>query len=129
MARQLSAEIALVKLIPVQHTSWLGTEWGYMNFTLQAQVEFDDYQATVEDYGIEFTPVLFEGIAQVADYVDAQTVFAQLPASRIPLWTRFQRWTLGRHLARQKRQWIQHPVYDSDASGTIPEAAAELFSN
>jgi len=131
-ARNTSARIALVKLIPVQHTSWLGTEWGYMNFTHQEQADFADYQATIEDYGLEFTPMPFqyvtlpEAIAEVAESIDAQLVFAQLPESMIPFWTKFQQWMLNRQLAHQKCQWIQHPVYDSGASRPIPEAVAEI---
>jgi hypothetical protein len=133
MARHTSAQIALVKLIPVQHTSWLGTEWGYMNFTPQEQADFTDYQATIEDYGVEFTPVTFqyvtlvEAIAEVAEYVDAKIIFVKIPESRIPLWTRLQWWMLNRKLARQKRQWIQYPVYDPDASRPIREAVAEIY--
>jgi hypothetical protein len=132
LARNTSARIALVKLIPVQHPSWLGTEWGYMNFTHQAQADFADYQATIEDYGVEFTPVLFQyvtladGIAQAAQYVDAETVFAKIPASLIPLSTRLQRWVLNREFARQKRKWIQHPVYESEPSVAITEAVSEI---
>jgi hypothetical protein len=132
LARNTSATLALVKLVPVEHLGWLGTEFGYMNFTHQEQTEFADFQATVEDYGIEFTPVLFqymtlvEGIAQAAGYVDAQKVFAHVPASIIPFWTRFQRWQLKRQLARQNRQWIEYPVYDAGPSGPIRQAVAEI---
>ena len=133
LARNMSARIKLVKMIPVQHPSWVGTEWGYLDFTKQEQADFEEYQATLEDYGVEYTPVLFqyltlaEGIAEAADYVDAQIVYATIPESIIPLWIRFQRWMLGRQLARQERQWIQFPVYDSSASRPIPEAAAEII--
>lgn len=121
LARNTPARVVLVKLIPVQHISWLGTEWGQVNFTDQDRAEFAHYQATVEDYGVEFAPLLFqyvtlaEAIAQAAEYVNAQIVFAKLPQSVIPFWTRFQRWSLSRQFARQNRQWIQRPVYDTEA--------------
>jgi hypothetical protein len=104
-------------MIPVQHPGWLGTEWGYLNVTEQEQADFADYQATIEDYGVEFTALLFqydslaEAIAQAAEYVNAQIVFATIPESAIPFWTRFQRWSLSRQLTCQNRQWIPHPVY------------------
>ncbi len=132
LARKASARIALVEMIPVQHASWLGTELGYMHFTHQEQADFADYQATIEDYGVRFTPVvlqyvtLTEAITQAAEHVKAQIVFARIPESRIPLWTKFQRWMLSRQLARQKRQWIQHPAYFPDDSRAIPDAVAEI---
>jgi hypothetical protein len=132
LARNTSARIALVDMVPVQHAGWLGTDLGYLNFTDQKQVDFADYQATIEDYGVEFVPVLFQyldlpdAIAQAAEHMNAQIVFAKLPESGISFWTKFQRWLLNRQFAREKRQWIQHPVYELEASNTIIEAASEI---
>ena len=39
MARRSAAVIALVSMIPVQHTGWLGTEWGIMNFSHTGQTQ------------------------------------------------------------------------------------------
>jgi hypothetical protein len=132
LARKMSARIALVKMISVDYPAWLGADLGYMNFTYQEHADFVDYQATIEDYGVEFTPLLFQyvslagAIAQAAEHVNAQMVLAKIPESTIPLWTKFQEWTLHRQLVRQKREWIQHPVYDRGASKPIPEAVAEI---
>jgi hypothetical protein len=132
LARNTSARIALVKMIPVQHASWLGTEWGYMYFTPQEQADFTDYQATIEDYGVPFTPLMLqyvtlaEATIQAAEHVNAQIVFARIPESRIPLWTKFQRRLLTRQLARQKRQWIQYPAYNPDASSITLDTVAEI---
>jgi len=131
LARNTSARIALVKMVSVQHTSWLGTEWGYLDFNHQEQAAFADYQATIEDYGVEFTPVVMqyatlpEAIAQAAEHVNAQAVSAQIPESVLPLWTKFEQWMLKRQLARQQRQWIQHPFYNPFASIPVPEVVAQ----
>jgi hypothetical protein len=131
-ARNTSARILLVKMIPVQHLALLGTELGYMNFTYQDQVEFAAYQTTLEDYDVEFTPLVFqyedlsEAIAQAAEHVNAEIVFAKLPESGIRVWTNFQRWSLNRRLAAQNCQWIQQPVYEVEASTVIKEALSEL---
>jgi hypothetical protein len=37
IARKMSAKIPLVKMIPVQHIRWLGTELGNMNFSEEDQ--------------------------------------------------------------------------------------------
>ncbi len=132
LARNTSARVVLVKMIPVQHVNWLGTEWGYANLTDQDRAELADYQATIEDYGVEFAPLLFqyvtlaEAIAQAAEFVNAQIVFAKIPESVIPFWTRFQRWSLNQHFAHQNRQWIQHPVHDTEALETAVEAVSEI---
>lgn len=132
LARHTSARIALVKMIPVQHPGWLGTEAGYMNFTPAEQADFSDYQATIEDYGVAFSALtlqyvtLAEALIQAAEYVNAQVVFARIPEYGIPLWTRFQCWALQRAFARQGRQWIQHPVYETSAGSVFIEDAAEM---
>ena len=132
LARITSANIALVQMIPVQHPRWLGTDMGYMNFTDQDRVEFTDYQATIEDYGVEFTPLLFqyatlaEAIAQAAEHVNAQAVFARIPESIIPFWTKFQVWWLNRQLERQQCKLIQNPVYDTEALEVVIEAVSEI---
>ena len=103
-----------------------------MKFTDQHRAEFTEYQATVEDYGVEFAPLLFqydslaEAIAQAVEHVNARIVFAKIPDSVIPFWTRYQRWSLNRQFARQNRQWIQHPVYDTEAVEAVVEAVSEI---
>jgi hypothetical protein len=131
LARNTSATIALVQMIPVQHLSWLGTDFGYINVTPDEQSNFAEYQVAIEDYGVEFTPLLFqydslaEAIAQAAEHVDAQIVFAKLPEGVFPLATRLERWMLGRQLARQQRQWIQRPTYHTETPKNTIETASE----
>jgi hypothetical protein len=110
LARSLEAEIALVKMLPVQHLSWLGTPFGAMDFTELERAELRDYTATVEDYGVPFTVYQFqyfalaEALSDAADYVDAQFVFATLPPSVLPFWRQFQLKGLRRRLAHHGRQ-------------------------
>ena len=132
LARNTSATIVLVKMIPVQHPGWLGTDLGYQNFTAQEQAEYADYQTTLEDYGVEFTALLFQyltltdAIAQAAEHVNAQIVFARVPDSIIPFWTQFQQWSLKRQLTRQQRRLIKDLVYDLDDPLPAIEAFAGL---
>jgi hypothetical protein len=107
MARSPETGIILVRMIPVQHLSWLGTEYGYRALTEQEREALTSYQATAEDYGVSLCLESFqyvtlpEAISDAAEYFDAQTVFATLPKNTIPFVRRFQMWTLKRHLARQ----------------------------
>src|SRR5260221_8460506 len=81
LARGTNAEIMLVKMLPVQHTSWLGTEFGNMHLTEQDRADLCDFQATVEDYGVPYTALTFQyfslagALADASDHVDAQIVF------------------------------------------------------
>ncbi len=132
LARNTSARIVLVQMIPVQHASWLGTGWGYLNLTDQDQADFADCKAMLEDYGVEFTSLVFqyvtptEAIAQATEHVNANAVFAKIPKSVIPLLTAFQRWSLNRRFISQNRQWIQYPAYDPAASAVVIETALEI---
>src|SRR5689334_9925541 len=78
LARSTDAEIALVKMVPVQHISWLGTEFGYQNLTVHDHDELSAYQATAEDYGVLLNKEMFQymtlpdAIADAAEYFDAQ---------------------------------------------------------
>jgi hypothetical protein len=110
MARSMGTEITLVKMTPVQHLSWLGTDFGSSNWTAQEREDLASYTATAEDYGVGLDPQMFQyatlpdAISDAAEYFDAQVVFATLPKSLIPYWHRFQLWALDRRLAGQHRR-------------------------
>jgi hypothetical protein len=128
LARRTSASIALVKMIPIRHHRWLGTDMGDVNYTVREQRHFARCQAIVEGQGIACTPLLFqyvtltEAIVQAVEHVHAQVVFIQLPDSGVPFWRRFQLWSLNRRLVRQHCQLVQHPVEGS----SLQRLAAEL---
>jgi hypothetical protein len=134
LARNTSAKIALVQMIPVQHPNWLGTDWGYLNVTAEEKDAFEDYQATIEDYGLECVPTLFqyatwaEGTLQAAEHVDAQTVFAPKPHSLLPIWTRFQVWMMQHRFTQQGRKWIASPLYGPKAEINEGELAPQQAS-
>jgi hypothetical protein len=132
MARQQSAKIVLVKMVPVQHMGWLGTDFGYLNISEQEREEIADYQSMLEDYGVEFELCLFqyatlaEALVEAAEYVNAQIVFATLPESAIPFWRSYQLLNLRRSLARSSRDWIEHP---DDALTPAPAPALAIVSD
>jgi hypothetical protein len=113
LARRTGAEIALVKMVPVQHCSWLGTDFGYRLLTERDREELREYEFTLEDYGIQFSinvmqfATLLDATVQAAETVGAQIIFAQLPNSVIPYWHNFQMAMLRRRLAHQQRQLLE----------------------
>ncbi len=112
LARTNGAEVALVKMIPVQHVGWLGTEFGYQNLNWEDRDALYDYLTIPEDYGVRFSVQLFqyvtlpEAISDAAEYLDAESVFATLPAGQIPLWRAWSLARLRRRLARHNRTLI-----------------------
>lgn len=114
LGRTMPTHIALVKMIPVQHTSWLGTELGDRNFSQQDQREIINFEATVEDYGIEYSSTFFqyteldEAILQAAEMLNASIVFATLPKSVIPFWRNIQLQILQRRLRRNQCMLVEH---------------------
>ena len=113
LAREKRAEIVLLKMLPVQHTSWLGTEFGAMDLSERARSEIYDYAATAEDYGVQCSAQVFqyitlaEALSEAAEYVEADIVFATLPRTLIPYWREFQLRNLRNRLTRQKRLLIE----------------------
>ncbi len=103
-------KVVLVKMIPVQHIGWLGTELGYADLTDGDMETLLAYRAVAERYGVEIGTQLFQymsladGLADAADYVDAQVVFAELPQTIMPFQYRLNVWLLRRRLVRQDRQ-------------------------
>ena len=126
MARRSAAVIALVHLIPVQHTAWLGTELSYINLGAQDSRDLEDYESTILDYGLEYQIIRFQyvdlagALADAADYCDAQIIFAKLPQSRIPAWRRFELWLLNRCLTSYQRQLLA-PSADFASAEVTPE--------
>jgi nucleotide-binding universal stress UspA family protein len=113
LAREMKAEIVLLKMVPVQHVQWLGTEFGAMDFTLKDRAELRDYEATVEDYGLLYSSTVFqyltltEAIADAADHINADFIFATLPNSLIPYWREYQLHNLRQRFVRQHRHLIE----------------------
>jgi len=127
MARDQSAKIALVKMMPVQHLGWLGTGLGYLNLSHQDEQELADLAVTLEDYSMDFDfypfqyATLADAIGQAAEYLDAQVIFATLPKGIIPFWRAYQVRGLRRHFARDGRQFIDQPEY-TPVSSPVPDS-------
>lgn len=108
IARSNNAEIVFVKLVPVQHIGWLGTELGYRAFTGRDYADLREYASVAEDYGVTdhvqaFQYVTFvEGIVQAAEFFDTDLVFA-IPLHPQSLLGRLQRRYLKRSLANHHR--------------------------
>src|SRR2546428_56721 len=95
LARPCGAEVALVKMVPVQHVGWLGTDLGYLRLTLDDRKDMTDYETITEDYGVPSSRHFYQyatlpgAIVDAAEYVNAGVVFATLPTSIIPFWRKF----------------------------------------
>jgi hypothetical protein len=130
MARNTGVDVTLMRMIPVQHYGWLGTEMGNQIPTAQDFRLLNEYEKTAETYGVELTVVpmqyvsLKEAIVQAAHHLEAKAVFATLPQSSVAYWRKFQMWDLQRQLgARQFPLYSLEPHYSAEgrvASVAIP---------
>jgi hypothetical protein len=109
VARTHCYELILVKMIPVSHVGWLGTEFGNQNFNETDRKFLQQCSATAEDYGVPFSAgvyqyfTLSEAIVDAAEYFNARIVIARLPQYKLPFWRRFLLWQMRRQFAQQRR--------------------------
>jgi hypothetical protein len=135
IARHHGVAIHLVRMIPVQHASWLGTEFGNIRDSSQEYADFMDYCKTAEDYGVTVClsqmqyHTLHEAIAEAAEYLNADLVFATLPDMRFRLWRKFLLRRLTRRLEKHQRTlFTLEPVPGADdwtPSVTLPSPKEE----
>jgi len=110
LARNMDAKVALLRLVQVEHLSYLGTAFGNRPPDDQEYRNLQELAATAEDYDVEltvfskqcFSPL--DAIAEAANHLNASLVFAQVPDSRIPYRRKVQIWTLKRQLWGRNRQ-------------------------
>jgi hypothetical protein len=104
MARNTGANVALLRLTQVQHLSYLGTPFGNNPPDHEEQNRLKEYTLTAEDYGVELThysmqcTTPLDAVVEAAEQIEARVVFAQVPASRISYWRRFQLWSVKRRM-------------------------------
>ena len=136
LSRNIGADVILLRLIQVNHPGYLGTEYGDRLLTMREERLLAEYAATAEDYGVALTycqmqcATALNALADAADHVDADMVFAHIPPSRIPLWRDLQIWTLWRRLAGSGRQLftLDKPLPTSEQLPTITARPAHVVA-
>lgn len=121
------ASIVLLRLIQVDHISYLGSAFGFKLLTNSELRDLQDYTATAEDYGVEMKLEQIQcispttAVADAADYLDAAVVFARLHQSRIPFLRQFRLWRLMRRLNPERRQLytLDQPAPDGKSLPTV----------
>jgi hypothetical protein len=105
LARGSGAQVALLRLIQVQHPGYLGTSFGNKPPDAHEYQRLNEYAATAEDYGITLAVHSMQCLSTMDATVDAvahlqaDILFAHVAPSRIGYWRRFLVWNLGRRLA------------------------------
>lgn len=109
MARSNGGRVTLVKMVAVGHPALLGSPEGSRYLDHKEMAALTELAATADRYGVpvQITVCQFASYAHAlvdaAEQLDAAAVFASLPASHIPFWSRFQQWRVERSLARGGR--------------------------
>ncbi|MBL8134740.1 MAG: hypothetical protein JNL42_22965 [Anaerolineae bacterium] len=105
LARQMQVTVTLLRLIPVRHASYLGTDLCSLSPSAQEEADLSEFGATAEDYGVECVvqPMQYldelSALADAAELLDAVVVFARAPVRRRTWWNRLQMWSLKHRLA------------------------------
>ncbi|MDX2137121.1 MAG: hypothetical protein SF123_03430 [Chloroflexota bacterium] len=90
LARKQQETVTLLRLMQVEHISYLGSEFGNVAIDHQEYERLQEYAATAEDYGVEVEVEqmqclsMIDATADAAELLEARAVFAHIPASRIP---------------------------------------------
>jgi hypothetical protein len=90
-AQANNAEIALVKMLPANYLNWLGVEANEYRFTDSECEDIQTYHAIADKNGVAISThvckydLLDEGLAEAADKVNADVVFAEIHDGSIPL--------------------------------------------
>jgi hypothetical protein len=110
IAQNKRTEIILVRMVPIQHLGWLGSEYGRWSLSRQDSEDLREYTATAKEYGVNLSKQVYQystladALADAAGYFGARTVFATLPSSVLPYWHCFQVWYLRRRLTQDGRE-------------------------
>jgi hypothetical protein len=108
MARNTRTDVTLLQLQPVKNPGLLGSGLGSVTASVTEYEDMHEYDMIAEDYGVALTlqPMQYESqvdaLAQAAEHLNANAVFANLPSRGRNVWTRFQYWNLRRQLASQR---------------------------
>lgn len=104
LARRTGDRLAVLKMIPVQHTSWLATAPTYIEHSDAELSILKTAEATAEDYGVEISmepfqyATLTEALYDAALHYEAAVLYATLPT----IWLEFWR--------KHKLNWLNHAL-------------------
>lgn len=109
MARNQRISVSMIRMLPVQHAAWLGTELADPLLTHQEYQQVREYQRAAETYDVQWSLqsmqyiTLGDALVEAATHLDAIAVFAALPQSKIPYLRKFQIWNLQHKMAAGHR--------------------------
>lgn len=109
LARSNQTEIVLLRLNQVPHLSYLGSEFGDVPLTNREYDLVHQYASTAEDYGVPFALSsmqcisILDAMADAAEHIDAEVIFANVPEVKVRLWRNFQLWMLNKRFSKAHR--------------------------
>lgn len=128
VARNSNGGIVLLRLVLANNPGLLG--WEIAPPTSEEQRQMEEYASVAEDYGVEFCvqPMHFitltDALAQAAELSNISILFAHIPHSKIPLWSRYHLWSLKRQLGN-----IRLYTLDEEQPLSIEEPTLSTLAN
>ncbi len=107
LASDSGGRVTLVKMVPVGHPLFLGDSDAYWHYSPAEREEMKAFVAILETYDVPFAAEVFQyvslagAIVDAADHFGASTIFATLPHRIIPLWRRYELWTMRRQFRQR----------------------------
>jgi hypothetical protein len=129
MASRAHTSVVLVRMVAVPHIGLVGEDMGEIECTSAEHETIHNAGRLASDYGVDFQITNFqffsltEALADAAAYVNAQAVFAQLPAGLFPYWHKFKVWTL-----RHKLTSLNCQLYTLEASSGRRESISSVLA-
>ncbi len=128
LARNVNGRIVLLHLVLANNPGLLGWEIAAPDLTKNQLMKA--YATVAEDYGVEFCvqPMQFinfvDALAEATSLFDASVLFAHIPQSKMPLWQRFQLWSL-KHQLRNCRLYTLDEVQPPSLEELIPSTVSD----
>ncbi len=129
MASRAHTSVVLVRMVAVPHIGLVGEDMGEIEYTSSEHETIRNACRLAKEYGVDFQITRFqyysltEALADAAAYVNAQTVFAKLPAGLFPYWHKFKVWTL-----RHRLNSLNCQLYTLEAANGRPDSASSVLA-
>jgi nucleotide-binding universal stress UspA family protein len=125
LAREQKADVVLLRLMQVEHISYLGSEFGEAAFTHEEYTKIDLYAMIAEEYGVEvsieqiqaLSPL--DAVVDAANTLDARVIFARVLPSAIPFLHTLRMHHLERRLRGSGRQLFTLDESDNPATKSM----------
>jgi hypothetical protein len=125
LASNTAARVVVLHLMPVNHIRYLGTDLAITPPDKHQFQQIEAYVAIADEYGVELNVRRMQSVsasdalAQAAEYLDADVVFANVANSRVPVWGKVRSWMFQHQLGERQLFTLDQPAAVSARTPSI----------